>query len=115
MDFSLQDIGVGANSFVADNSGPNSTFNWSEALGGLAIGVARSAADVGLQTLAKSQGVTAAPVNPYLGNGSLVVPPRQSSSLFAGKLGSTSGTAVMVGAFGLVGLGLLLWAALRKG
>ncbi len=51
-DFSLQDIGVGAGSSVNDMSAPNGTFNWGDALGGLAIGVAASAANVGLQTLA---------------------------------------------------------------
>src|SRR5260370_30808112 len=98
MDFNLQDIGIGNFSTVADDSGPNSTFNWSDALGGLAIGVAASAANVGLQTLAKSQGVTAAPFNPYLTSGTLALPPRQTSSLYAGKLGSTGGTALAVGA-----------------
>jgi hypothetical protein len=76
--------------------------------------VAATAANVGLQTLAKSQGVTAAPVNPYFTSGTLVAPPRQTSSLYAGTLGKTGGTALAVGAFGLLGLGLLLWAALRK-
>ncbi len=116
MDFNLQDIGIGAGSTVNDMSAPNGTFNWGDALGGLAIGVAASAANVGLQTLAKNNGVTAGSVNPYLGrNGYAIVPPRQSSSLFAGSLGTTSSAALLVGAFGLAGLGLLLWAALRKG
>ncbi len=115
MDFNLQDIGIGAGSTVNDMSAPNGTFNWGDALGGLAIGVAASAANVGLQTLAKNNGVTAGTVNPYLGNGYAIAPPRQSSTLFARSLGTTSGTALLVGAFGLAGLGLLLWAALRKG
>jgi hypothetical protein len=115
LDFSLQDIGIGSGSTTNDMSAPNSTFNWDAALGGLAVGVAASAANVGLQTLAKNNGVTAGTVNPYLGNGYAVVPPRQSSTLFASSLGTTSGTALMVGALGFVGLGLLLWAALRKG
>ncbi len=115
MDFNLQDIGIGAGSTVNDMSAPNGTFNWGDALGGLAIGVAASAANVGLQTLARNNGVTAGTVNPYLGNGYAIAPPRQSSTLFARSLGTTSGTALIVGAFGLAGLGLLLWAALRKG
>ncbi len=115
MDFNLQDIGIGAGSTVSDMSAPNGTFNWGDALGGLAIGVAASAANVGLQTLAKNNGVTAGTVNPYLGNGYAIAPPRQSSTLFARSLGTTSGTALVVGALGLGGLGLLLWAALRKG
>ncbi len=115
MDFNLQDIGIGAGSTVNDMSAPNGTFNWGDALGGLAVGVAASAANVGLQTLARNNGVTAGTVNPYLGNGYAIVPPRQSPTLSALSLGTTSGTALMVGAFGLVGLGLLLWAALRKG
>jgi hypothetical protein len=114
-DFSLQDIGVGGSSSINDMSAPNDTFNWGDAIGGLAVGVAASAANVGLQTLAKNNGVTAGTVNPYLGNGYAIVPPRQSSTLFAGSLGTTSGTALMVGALGIAGLGLLLWAALRKG
>lgn len=114
-DFNLQDIGIGVGGSVSDMSAPNNTFNWGDALGGFAVGVAASAANVGLQTLAKNNGVTAGTVNPYLGNGYAIVPPRQSSPLFAGSLGTTSGTALMVGALGLAGLGLLLWAALRKG
>lgn len=114
-DFNLQDIGIGVGGPVSDMSAPNDTFNWDTALGGLAVGVAASAANVGLATLAKNNGVQAGTVNPYLGNGYAVVPPRQSSTLFAGSLGTTSGTALMVGALGLVGLGLLLWSALRKG
>ncbi len=115
-DTSLQDIGIGAGASINDMSAPNSTFNWGDAVGGLVIGVAASAANVGLQTLARNNGVTAGNVNPYLGkSGYAIVPPRQSSSLFTTQLGTTSGTALMVGAFGFVGLGLLLWAALRKG
>ena len=114
MDFNLQDIGIGSNSTLSDDSAPNSTFNWGDALGGLAIGIGASAANVGLATLAKSQGVSAAPLNPYLTNGMLVPPPRQTSSLFAGTLGRTGSTAGIVGLFGVLGLGLLLWAALRK-
>lgn len=113
-DYSLQPI-VGADGSISDMSAPNSTFNWGDAVSQLAVGVAASAANVGLQTLAKNNGVTAGTVNPYLGNGYAIVPPRQSSTLFAGSLGTTSGTALMVGALGIAGLGLLLWAALRKG
>ena len=113
-DFSLQDIGIGAGSTTNDMSAPNDTFNWGDALGGLAIGVAASAANVGLQTLAKNNGVTAGTVNPYLGNGFAVAPPRQTSSLFASSIGTTSSTALLVGALGLAGLGLLLWSALRR-
>jgi hypothetical protein len=109
MEFNLQDIGVGNNSGLSDDSGPNSTFDWSDALSGLAIGVAQSAANVGLATLAKSQGVTASlPVNPYLQT-SLLPRPALSS-----VLSSTGGSAVLVGAVGLIGLGLLLWVALRN-
>lgn len=108
-DFNLQDIGIGVSSGISDDSGPNSTFDWSGALSGLAIGVAQSAANVGLATLAKGQGVTAAlPGNPYLQT-SLLPRPGLSS-----VLSSTGGSAVLVGAVGLVGLGLLLWAALRN-
>jgi hypothetical protein len=112
MDFNLQDIGIGGGWSVSDDSKPDGTtgFDWTSALENVGVNFAAGAASVGLQTLAKSQGVSASYINPYTQPRGQVLVPTTNRLGF----GTGTGSALLVGTLGVAGLGLLLFLALRK-
>lgn len=92
---------------------PGGTVSFLQALEGVAVTAAGTAAGIGLADLAKTAGVTSSYTNPFTAPKSTGI---FGKSIFAtNPAGGGISSAVVVGGLGLLGLGLILWAALRKG